>query len=65
MQLMDENYADAYELLESADRSTRFCKDFTFRLGKRLTPTEVHLIENVIQKIGKILDNLSNQNMSS
>ena len=64
MQLMDENYADAYELLESLDPAVQdFVKTLSVRLGKRL-PTEVHLIENAAKKIGKILDNLPVQNMS-
>ena len=65
MQLMDENYADAYELLESMDPAVQdFVKTLPFRLGKRL-PTEVHLLENASKRLAKYWTICPNQNMSS
>jgi len=66
MQLMDENYADAYELLCSLDPDVQkaVTTKFPFLNGGVETRRMVVLRENVAKKLGTILDDLPVQNMS-
>ena len=66
MQLMDENYADAYELLCSLEPEVQktVTTKFPFLNGGVETRRMVVLRENVAKKLGAILDDLPVQNMS-
>ena len=66
MQLMDENYADAYELLCSFETEVQkaVATKFPFLNGGVETQRMVALRENVAKKLGSILDDLPVQNMS-
>lgn len=63
---MDENYADAYELLCSFEPEVQkaVATKFPFLNGGVETQRMVALRENVAKKLGSILDNLPVQNMS-
>lgn len=66
MQLMDENYADAYELLCSLEPEVQKCvhNKMPFLKGNIETRRMIVLRENAATKLGTILDNLPVQNMS-
>ena len=64
MQLMDENYLDAYELIDNPDPNVReFVGNLPLNLGRGL-PSDEWYREDAAKRVGKILENLPVQNLT-